>query len=74
MFKVDLSKFDRNDVKIGDYQFITDDKGALKVVKNEKIIAEYNGTEWLFNGKSISAMWEALENHYQAINSLVKNN
>ena len=36
MFKVDLSKFDKSDVKIGDYQFTTDDKGALKVVKNEK--------------------------------------
>lgn len=59
-------------LKIGNFTLTNGETlDKLFITKDDIIIAEYKDNCWLLNGKSIGAIWETLENHYEAIKKIL---
>ena len=76
---VDLSSLKSNkdikvdSLKIGEYVITQENQtNHLVVVKNDLVIAEHTGNDWLLNGKSLNAIWQTLENHYEVLKNLIE--
>ena len=74
--KINLNEIKQNEkvekIKIDDYTITTNDKKDLVILKDDLVIVEYKNNAWFFNGKSINSMWECLQNHFEAIQKIIK--
>ena len=82
-FKIDLNniiknKQTKNEIRLNEFSIITPNKNELVIMKDndnsenaKQIIAEYKNNSWYFNGKNIDAIWQTLENHFEAIQKII---
>ena len=76
--KINLNEIKQNEkveqIKMDDFTITTNkSKKELVIYKDENIIAEYkNNNGWYFSGKSVNAIWETLQNHFDAIQKIIK--
>ena len=71
-YMVDLTKIKKKEEKTVPFVFEISGLGDVKI-KNTydgEVVAEYKNNDWIINGKSINAMWEALENHSEVLKIL----
>ena len=84
MFKVNLSQIKTppkkpvyDSIQIGNYTIkTTEPPEGLTISKiedgNEKVIIDILNYDVMIHGKSINAIWKTLENHYEALKSLIE--
>ena len=72
-YMVDLTKIKKKEEKTVPFVFEISELGDVKIKNrydDDKVVAEYKNNDWIINGKSINAMWEALENHSEVLKIL----
>ena len=59
-------------IQIGDYVIKqTEPDGWLTIYRGEDEVAVFSDDDIFFGGKSITAIWKTLENHYEALKALL---
>lgn len=69
--KVDLSQIKRDSLQIGNFVIKQTKQDCLSICKNDEAIIEISKDDVMIHGKSINAIWKTLENHYEALKSLM---
>ena len=72
MLKVDLSQIKPRDaLQVGNFVIKQTKQDCLSICKNTETIIEITKDDVMIHGKSINAIWKTLENHYEALKSLM---
>lgn len=68
-YKINIGTIDKSTIRAGEYAF-TSNGDKLIITKGDLVIAEHKDNDWYFNGKSIGAIWDTLQNHYEVLSAL----